>query len=79
MKEQLTRVRININSVPIHKMPDFQAALTDYRRILKENKVPLPDIERLTDKIQLNPTRRRSNHFINLVNNITRARKPKTS
>ena len=84
MKEQLIPRGViprgensNNNSVPIHKMPDFQAALKDYRRVLEENNVPLPDIERVTKQIQSNPTRRSGNHFINLVNGITREKNPK--
>lgn len=68
----------NNNSIPIHKMPDFAAALTYYRRVLEENSVPPTDIERVTGEIQSNITRKRGNDFINLVNGITRAKKPNT-
>ena len=80
MKERLilNRANTNNNSVPIHEMPDFQAAIDDYKRVLQESKVPPTDIERVTKGIQSNQTRQRSNDFINLVNGIGRAKKTKT-
>jgi len=79
MTERLTPngTNTNINNVPIHEMPDFQAALDDYRKVLKEIDVPLADIERVTNEIQSKPTRRQGNKFINLVHVIGRGNKPK--
>jgi len=76
MKEQLGPdiAGTSNNNVPIHKMPDFDAALKDYREVLKKNRVPLPDIERVTEQIQSNPTRKRANDFMNLVNGIARGK-----
>ena len=80
MKEQLGPdiAGTNNNSVPIHEMPDFQAALSDYRKVLQESSVPPTDIDRVTRKIQSNPTRRKANDFMNLVNDITRAKETRT-
>jgi hypothetical protein len=66
-----------INSTPIHKMPDFQAAIVDYTKILEESNVPHTDIARITNEIKSNPTRRQSNNFINFVHGISRKKPSK--
>jgi len=79
MKEQLGPdiAGTSNNNVPIHEMPDFQAAIDDYKRVLQESKVPPTDIERVTKEIQSNPTRKKANDFMNLVNGIAREEKTK--
>ena len=77
MKEQLGPdiAGTSNNNVPIHKMPDFDAALKDYRRVLEENGVPRTDIDRITKQIKSRPTRKSGNYFINFVNGISRSQK----
>lgn len=57
--------------IPIQKMPDFNAAISDYGKILGERLVPPQDISRIEAEIrETNKTRRDGNRFINHVTGL---------
>ena len=63
----------NHRSLPVQKMPDFEAALEMYRGVLIGAKVDPESINRNVGEIVANnKTRRKGNRFINHVNQISR-------
>ena len=60
--------------IPIQKMPDFNAAISDYAKILGEQcLVPPQDISRMEAEIRKgNKTREAGNRFINHVAGLKR-------
>ena len=60
-------------SIPVQKMPDFEAAIKNYEEILTHAKVDPESINRNVGAIVANnKTRQEGNRFINQVNQISR-------
>ena len=63
----------NYRSLPVQKMPDFEAAIKNYEEILTHAKVDSESIDRNVGEIVANnKTRQEGNRFINHVNQISR-------
>ena len=65
-------------SIPVQKMPDFQAALETYQAVLVHAKVDPESIDRnLRAIVKNNRTRQDGNRFINHVGQVSRSVLPK--
>lgn len=57
----------------VQEMPDFNAAMRDYKDILHASSLPLEDVLSAEKRIlKNNRTRKDGNRFINLVNELSR-------
>ena len=62
-----------MRSIPVQQMPDFEAALNNYREILAHAKVDSESIAKNVHAVRANNiTRKSGNLFINNVNQVSR-------
>ena len=62
-----------MRSIPVQKMPDFEAAIKNYEEILTHAKVDSESIAKNVDAVRENNiTRKSGNLFINNVNQVSR-------
>ena len=62
-----------MRSIPVQKMPDFEAALETYKEVLAHVKVDPESIVKNVDAVRANNiTRKSGNLFINNVNQVSK-------